>query len=158
MTRAWWASVQSLPHTQAAALMLGDRGLEGLFIALGVRLSTSFSHSSTEQVGSSQETEAQTGRVAGPKVTKNKNHRSARTGHQLLCGPQLSQGNKGQDVCDYSCLATEETGEKNFKFHHLIPSTKEMEKLRPKGKGWPRSRTMGLGLQQGITEHREGNT
>lgn len=39
MTRAWRASVQSLPHTQAAALMLGDRGLEGLFIALGVRQS-----------------------------------------------------------------------------------------------------------------------
>lgn len=92
MTKAWKAMIQSLPHTQAAALTLGNRGLEGLFIALGIWLSTSFSHSSAEQVGSSQETEAQTGRVAGPKVTKNKYHWSARTGHQawVLCGPQQS--------------------------------------------------------------------
>lgn len=73
MTKAWKAMIQSLPHTQAAALTLGNRGLEGLFIALGIWLSTSFSHSSAEQVGSSQETEAQTGRVAEqiPLVSQN---------------------------------------------------------------------------------------
>lgn len=68
-----------------------------LFIAL--ENTALYNHSSAEQVRSSQETEAQTG-SGRPKVTKNKQHWSVRTGHQawVLCGPQLSQGDKGQDV------------------------------------------------------------
>lgn len=35
---------------------------------------------------------------------------------------------------NYPCLATEDIGEKNFRFHYLTPSTKGMEKLRTKVK------------------------
>lgn len=57
-----------------AALALGDRGLEELFVTLGTGFSTSSSHGSANLVGWSQETEAQTGKVSGLRSQRTNKH------------------------------------------------------------------------------------
>lgn len=140
MARAWHVAIQPLASHIGCSLHGGGQRPGGTLHSTGdsARLSTSFSYSSTEQVGSSQETEAQTGRVAGLRSqttnTTGQPELVTRPGSSVVLNWLKETRAR---TCNYPCLATEETGERNFGFHHLTPSTKEMEKLRTKVKGGP---------------------